>query len=166
MRNRIYEWALVALEDEEINITADWEPPGLLATCRQIRHEALGMYFLDNIFAFHIQDCDGSLHASWLSEFGGYVLEDGATECNLIEYHTGKPNWEYLMAWMGKLYSLGFNCHYWLDDEIRNPQLDILIVAVEAILCKGLCQSRSWWNVRQDLEYWRLITAHYDGAWR
>lgn len=166
MRNEIYEWALTAPQDGEIDITADWEPPGLLATCRQIRHEALGMYFLDNTFVFNIQNCDGSLHTSWLSEFGGYVLEDGADECNLVEYHTGNPNWQNLMTWMGGLYGLGYNCHYWLDDEIRNPRLDILIVAVGAILCNGLCQDRDWMDVEQDMEYLRLITAHYDGAWR
>lgn len=166
LRNEIHEWALTAPEDREINITADWKPPGLLAICRQVRHETLDMYFLDSTFAFHIQDCDGSLHTSWLSEFGGYLLEDGETECNLIEHHTGNPNWENLKAWMGGLYDLGFNCHYWLDDEIRNPPLDILIVAVGAILCNGLCQNRSWWNVHQDLEYLRLNTAHYDRVWR
>ncbi|KAK3663222.1 hypothetical protein LTR22_005880 [Elasticomyces elasticus] len=68
LRNAIYRYVL--LGDARIDIgTAYGRPPqpGLLQADRQIRREATGIYYAENLFSFHIQDCDASVYIQWCS---------------------------------------------------------------------------------------------------
>lgn len=50
LRNMIYEAALIATEDQDIN--TEQQQPGLIRTCREIRSEATAIYYHGNVFAF------------------------------------------------------------------------------------------------------------------
>ena len=80
MRNRIYRSALI--EPQNILIREDkdtlhhrhprplqmkppqTEPP-LLSTCRQIRKEALDIYYQENTFSIHIESCEANYYFRW-----------------------------------------------------------------------------------------------------
>ena len=59
LRNRIYESTVIS--NKRIDISAPWnkEQPGLLRTCRQVRNEALGIYYNDNNFSFTVHGYRG-----------------------------------------------------------------------------------------------------------
>jgi hypothetical protein len=66
VRNLIYRFTL--LEPANIKIQATPQPeqqPTLLQICRQIRREALGIYYNENKFAFSIADFDASVLIKW-----------------------------------------------------------------------------------------------------
>ena len=58
LRNRIYDYCLI---EEDIWVTRDTKPPGLLSACRRIREETRPIWFGDNTFKFDIQNCDASV---------------------------------------------------------------------------------------------------------
>lgn len=67
LRNRIYEYALA--ETEVLRLTkmvgeVDFASPGLLATCRQIRGEAKGVYLAENSFMIRSGLCTGPFFAT------------------------------------------------------------------------------------------------------
>ncbi|KAK3116837.1 hypothetical protein LTR53_002401 [Teratosphaeriaceae sp. CCFEE 6253] len=59
LRNRIYHEALVELNVIQVQATrcdpANWQPPGLLQTCRLVRAEASKMYYTNNAFWVDVQ---------------------------------------------------------------------------------------------------------------
>ncbi|CAK1362883.1 unnamed protein product [Cercospora beticola] len=66
LRNRIYEYALnLSQGSEKLDLNHSFRgsnpvfrEPGLLTTCRQIRHESLKIYLLSNNFAIKVFDCE------------------------------------------------------------------------------------------------------------
>ncbi|EME86451.1 uncharacterized protein MYCFIDRAFT_172201 [Pseudocercospora fijiensis CIRAD86] len=72
LRNRIYEHALIA-DSEVVKMRSHTKPPGLLATCRQIRSEAQAMYYNQNHFRFKVFDCDQTLEIRWPFFFMRYA---------------------------------------------------------------------------------------------
>jgi len=72
LRNPNYRYALVGTPSVKIkNRTHVPEPPALLQTCRQVRAEAHGIYFLKNDFIFYVKNCDASLYIHWCKTFDG-----------------------------------------------------------------------------------------------
>ncbi|KAF2209047.1 hypothetical protein CERZMDRAFT_100801 [Cercospora zeae-maydis SCOH1-5] len=68
LRNRIYEYALhLSQNSSKLDLNHSFRgsnpifrEPGILTTCRQIRHEALKIYLLSNTFAIKVFDCETS----------------------------------------------------------------------------------------------------------
>ena len=58
LRNTIYEHVLLRKQRIDLNETS--KPPGLLATCRQIRKETIAIYFKGNDFVFKVHEYDGA----------------------------------------------------------------------------------------------------------
>ncbi|KAK3710461.1 hypothetical protein LTR37_010304 [Vermiconidia calcicola] len=56
LRTLIYQFALT--EDGEIAITRHLKQPPLLRTCRQVRNEALQLWYTSNTFYIDVSDCD------------------------------------------------------------------------------------------------------------
>lgn len=64
LRNKIYHFSLV--DEDEIFITSELKPPSLLSTCRQVRNEALQIYYFANSFAHEIKNCDARLYGKFV----------------------------------------------------------------------------------------------------
>lgn len=55
LRNRIYEYALISRESINVFKVYNCKQPDLLKVCRQIRNEAISVYYTDN--TFHFEAC-------------------------------------------------------------------------------------------------------------
>lgn len=61
LRNRIYDFALVSRKRLQVTDGSPaLEQPALLRTCRQIRREAIAIYYTDNRFRFIVHAYDGA----------------------------------------------------------------------------------------------------------
>lgn len=64
LRERIFEYALCNLGRHHNTVDLNnplyeaYLEPGLLSTCRRIRHEALAIFYMGNKFIFWVTDCD------------------------------------------------------------------------------------------------------------
>lgn len=107
LRNRIYEYALsLSHGSDKLDLNNSFRgsnpmfrEPGLLTTCRQIRREALKIYFISNNFAIKVFDCD----IIKLVEFERRCEElDVASEMKVFIWPSTKHdefNWEALWHW-------------------------------------------------------------------
>lgn len=102
MRNNIYRFALVE-DAQPIPIPIGTHPPNqpsLLNTCRQIRHEAAGIYFEENSFDFEINDNNAHVYIDWCSKSPRHLdapntnfsLEKSRNWCNTLAWL--KAHWE------------------------------------------------------------------------
>ncbi|KAF2161600.1 hypothetical protein M409DRAFT_69686 [Zasmidium cellare ATCC 36951] len=69
LRNRIYRYVLATSDDKNpISVTnSGYERPHLLATCKTIRSEALGIHCVENTFLIHIVAFDSTPLYQWWS---------------------------------------------------------------------------------------------------
>ncbi|KAK3063925.1 hypothetical protein LTS18_011639 [Coniosporium uncinatum] len=65
LRNHIYRYALTESHELVISDSAPPQQPALTRTCRQIRTEALGIFYLNNGFRCHVDNLDSSLMRRW-----------------------------------------------------------------------------------------------------
>ncbi|USW58685.1 hypothetical protein Slin15195_G120040 [Septoria linicola] len=90
LRNDIYRLVLVRPKHKrDVVTTIDTIPkePALLLTCRQIRGEALGIYFRENKFTFRIRDCDAEVYLKWCVRSKHHLAAAIEFVCE------GSPNW-------------------------------------------------------------------------
>jgi len=96
LRNRIYEHAVF---DNVVMITPSLKQPSLLHSCKQIREEALGIFYA-NEFKLHIQDCDAGL----LMAFSVH-LKDVGHEDGVMRFSVGGKNWNNLQQWCLRIWA-------------------------------------------------------------
>jgi len=104
LRNRI--WAAAVVQVDPIGVdSVSTKPPSLLGVCRQIRSEAIGIWYNENSFGFAIQDCDGSYMLAWTKHFHEHD-DDDRELCSVQHCHDGSPNWANLIKWARGLYEI------------------------------------------------------------
>jgi hypothetical protein len=97
LKNRIYFYALV--RPDNIEITAlNWpnHQPPLLKTCKQIRHEALSIFYNENRISANIDDWNPEVKNACHDLWAYHDLKSG----QFSHYFTGKPHWQNLLAWL------------------------------------------------------------------
>ncbi|KAK0356105.1 hypothetical protein LTR91_009206 [Friedmanniomyces endolithicus] len=85
LRNAIYSYVLV--DPPEVLVTYHWRPPALLSMSKQIRREALKIYFAENIFRIDITPGRDALKTVYIDDIF-YRTQDEAKEA-LLYYATG-----------------------------------------------------------------------------
>ena len=97
LRNRIYRFAIVGTRTIEIDI-ARWSThqPELLKTCKQVRQEALRLFYMENKISTNIHDWNPILKY----HFQQLMIAHDIRPLHLHHYFSGGPNWKNLMDWL------------------------------------------------------------------
>jgi hypothetical protein len=98
LKNRIYFYALVRKDNVEIS-AANWDThqPALLKTCKQIRREALSIFYNENRVSANIEDWNPEVKNACHDLWAHHKLKWSA---QFSHYFTGKPHWQNLIAWL------------------------------------------------------------------
>ncbi|KAF2161601.1 hypothetical protein M409DRAFT_27996 [Zasmidium cellare ATCC 36951] len=83
LRNRIYRYVLIQQEDATgdsmVNVEANgYDRPGLLSTCKEIRREALKIYYYENTFHVQIKNFNSAPLVEWKNH---YMAKPGGRTC-------------------------------------------------------------------------------------
>ena len=105
IRNTVYELVLQA--NETITVDEKLELPPLLATCRQILGEAASIWYRDNKFRAHVEDCNAIV----LNEWSLHCCTVGQRDYFDVSISSSGPvAWENLVVWCKAI---------WKDDKAR-----------------------------------------------
>ncbi|KAK5127893.1 hypothetical protein LTR85_005010 [Meristemomyces frigidus] len=160
LRNRIYRFALV--NDEPVQLLgAACEQPALLKAGRQLRREAISIYYSDNTFRIKIRDMDGIAMIPFRKLMVRYRFK--AVKGNFIFYTTYARNWTNLLAWL--------KAHHH-DSKLACGRVNqdgdagaVSTVVVQAFCIAGALKHRRWERVEEVLEAYHKGIAALDAAW-
>ena len=161
LKNRIYSYSLVRPNNIEIT-AANWptHQPALLKTCKQIRTEALSIFYNENDITANIDDwcpvVKNACHTLW----DRYELKTA----KLSHYFTGKAHWENLVAWL-KAFFLG--TMRGISDVVNKSRaLERKTVGVMFLMATTAKNNNMpWADLEQLLLAQRGLLAKGDGRW-
>lgn len=159
LRNDIYRFALVASGD--IIIKAGLTPPpepGLLATCRKIRSEALSIYYEENRFSFGIRDVDATMMLRFKCRVPKAI---GGIVC------VGRPNWINLKAWLETSFHTGLGMvgrrqSHQPAASPKEAMMEMCFEVMDRLKKEGL----SWEKIENVLEDLHTGMTAVDPAWK
>jgi hypothetical protein len=94
LRNTIYRFSLVGTEDIIINDCNKPQSPSLLPTCRQIRQEAMEIYYQESEFHIMMVNYVSTTLQKWCKS------SKQRASCNLYFHIFQSHNWSNLMEWV------------------------------------------------------------------
>lgn len=101
LRNRIYRFALIKPKSIDIDkIKWPTHQPALLKTCKQIRREALGLFYFENRFCARIDDWDPVVK----DRFSRLMVTYNTKSPQLSHCFKGDPSWPNLLKWLRAVY--------------------------------------------------------------
>lgn len=100
-RCQIYRYVLVTSDAvSKIPVrTSGYDRPGLLATCKAIRSEALSIYYRENIFRFAVQDFDSTALYRWDNLLRSIKIDLDSVRCTISMCYPS-PSWPNLLVWL------------------------------------------------------------------
>ena len=160
----IYKYAL-SEEDGSVTVTDDLKPPVLFSINRQIRFEAIHIWFCEiNVFIIEIRDCDAKLLRKFLRLYWSATvdLDFGIRlgEMDLGMSFRGKRNWANLLDWCRGVWK-GELCDYPALDEGGRTQAVVTAATQMATQHKG----RSWDECEAALETLRRVVGKFEPKW-
>ena len=161
LKNRIYFYSLARPDNIEIT-AANWNThqPALLKTCKQIRHEALPIFYNDNSISANIDDWSPAVknacHVLW--------ERYGLSTARFSHYFTGKPDWGNLLQW---LHAFFLGTMKGISDVVnKNRALERKTVGVMFLMASSARVNRTPWAALSEmLEAQRGLLAKGDGRW-
>jgi hypothetical protein len=162
LKNRIYFYGLVKPSNIEIT-TLNWptHQPALLKTCKQIRHEALSIFYSENNITANVDDWSPAVKHACHELWARHGLK---TALFFSHYFTGGPHWENLLAWL-KAFYLGEMKG--LSDVVnKNRALKRKTVGVMFAMATAAREHDMLWHVLKELlEAQRGLLVKGDGRW-
>ena len=159
LRNTIYRYTL--LEPLAINIRVGRQAPPLLQTCRQVRKEAVSIYWTENSVLAIVVDFHHAIPC-FLKQVVRRYPADKQAGGDRNYMLTGNPYWNNLMRWMKRVYSNTATRYSVLNQP--SPE-HATIAAMFAIANKGRAMQWAWQDVEQILEGHRAILGGLDRRW-
>lgn len=160
LRNRIYHLALK--EDDFVEITSSRIPPPWLSACKQIRSEALCLWYTSNDFEARIQDCDISLVLAF-----GTLLDNAlgtkATALFQISLLIRGINWNNLLHWCRHIWSGQLQPSPFSEEQQYGSPLLKVIQAAHRIAEVG--RKNEWNTCKLQLEALRVVAGLSDSKW-
>lgn len=159
LRNRIYR--LVLCQEKQIIVTRlNWSShqPALLQTNRQIRNEAIGVFYHGNAFCVAVHDWNGSLLERFRDLRSVYK-----SNAHWRHYFTGGPHWANLLEWLKGV-------HGRTRRSLRTPGLNQVRPALRWVLaaCFETAQNgraMPWSTVERILGVQRKALIALDSRW-
>ncbi|KAH9842125.1 hypothetical protein Tdes44962_MAKER07677 [Teratosphaeria destructans] len=161
LREAIFEYAVA--EDNDIAIYEDLGPPEWLMAAKQVRHEALHLWYTVNKFEIVVSDLDGSVTCAWARHINNLDLGDLAhrpappTTLLLESY-----NWTNIVRWANVIWKADSSI---LPDPLDEP------TPTQAALYTALWlawdySALSWEECEAALDRFRYSLAAQDGRWK
>ena len=161
VRNIIYRFAIV--EDGLIVIHQQSPPPqqpGLLQVSRQIRQEAIDIYYQENLFRWRLRNYNADRYIRWCQSSLSRYLANDELCFKIVE----GSKWENILQWLEADY-LDIAPSLAIDEN--EPYGHITAVSRLFEMAHNLRMlGLSWEQVKQQLETVRLALAAVDPMWR
>ncbi|KAK3710460.1 hypothetical protein LTR37_010303 [Vermiconidia calcicola] len=160
LRTLIYEYSLV--EQRSIRVTKQLKQPALLLTCRQVRTEALELWYRSNTFKTAIADCDASLHQSFyvhLRKVGTSVARSARIT---MSFHGTMCNWDNLARWCYAIWTAQARSLRYRDGLCVDKTV---IYAAHNIATECRNDGVDWKTCEKMLKNLRLVAGNEDPEW-
>ena len=158
IRNAIYAYALNRILDIEIKPTL--RGPALPKVCRQLRAEALEMWYSLNEFETIVKDYDATLVLNWHAHCR--KLLQSASSVSTYYILSGVSDWNNLKAWLyGRWLA---SDPYGLVEGTGSGSMAVFLEAAHSLLDSFL--QRPWNEFEVAVENLRLAVGAYDDAWK
>ena len=165
LRNKIYEFALVESQEIQVHQQNIVKPPPLLACCRQIRSEALGLFFTGNNFRIWSQDCSGRLVLRWRRHFENYGRNAQGNKQTIGVALLGRPNWSNLLGWLKAQFDEGMLTELDPKNCRQREHMDAVWHSTNLMASRAQSAGRSWEEVEKDLEDLHSAVAACEPTW-
>ena len=161
LKNRIYFYSLVKPDNVEITVL-NWptHQPALLKTCKQIRHEALSIFYNENKISANIDDWSPAVKNACHDLWARYELKTA----QFSHYFTGNPNWENLLAWLKAFYlgdMKGISDVVNKTRALERKTIGVMFLMATTFRNNGM----PWESLREVLEAQRGLLLKGDGRW-
>lgn len=83
----------LCLAEDEIEITKQMKPPALLLTCRQVRSEAVPIWFGSNRFEIVIEACDSTLFRRFSQNLADSIIARTGGQGSPVGISIERVNW-------------------------------------------------------------------------
>lgn len=172
LRNRIYR--LVLLRHRTIRVTKSGfnQGSGILATCKQIRYEALKIYYYENAFSVSTPKWNTDALVCFNTQICrlGLQVEPGKGMCifTIIDRASLEPHWANLLEWARLLHSKTMS---WTHSNKESYALSGYCGTVAYNVGRAMritaCQMRAlpWSQVKEVLAAHRIVLASVDKRW-
>ncbi|KAM0715529.1 hypothetical protein Q7P37_009027 [Cladosporium fusiforme] len=162
LRNRIYRYTLVRARSIEIDAsTWSTHQPSLLATCRQIRAEALPIFYVENRISAEIRDWDPVVKQRLFDLSLSHKLEMSS---RMHHFH-GVPNWTNLYAWLRGVFDgrlSGISDCVGKQRPMERKTIGVMFMIVRRARARGLL----WEDVSEILEAQAELLGVLNPAWK
>ncbi|KAK5127562.1 hypothetical protein LTR85_006902 [Meristemomyces frigidus] len=165
LRNRIYRLHLAGPAANGV-IKVDrrkFAEPTLLLASRQIRYEALPLYYGENSFILRVASYNSTLPLRWTQKLARYENLYNLSHVRTEVREDGYAHWANLMLWLQRIHSGAVR---WAptetegDDDREGLALDVMFRQVEQL--RGL----PWTHVEGIMGgFRRLLSVAFDGQW-
>lgn len=160
LRNRIYRFALVQPKTIDLDETK-WHThqPAVLKTCKQIRREALGLFYFENKFCATIHDWDPSVK----DKFSRLMTKYNTKSPQLCHWFSGDPNWSNLLEWLRAVHEARIGG---IGDCVGKERSQARkIVGILFMIARRTRAKLSWPEVVRLLEAHREVLGQIDVKW-
>jgi hypothetical protein len=160
LRNRIYRFAIIGHRALEID-AARWSThqPPLLKTCKQVRHEALRLFYIENKISTDIHDWNPIVKYN----FQQLMLAHKVRPANLHHYFSGGPNWGNLMNWLKAVHEGRIGA---ISDAVgKQRPMERKIVGVMFRVVRKATGVSTWMQVEDLLVAHRELLGMTDDRW-
>jgi hypothetical protein len=160
LRNRIYRFAIVNPLSIELDV-GRWQnhQPALLRTCKQIRIEALGLFYIENKITTNIHDWDPVVKVRCSKLLTSHNIRSH----HLYHYFTGGPNWENLLVWLKAVFQGKIGGISSCLGKTRT--LERKVVGAVFMLVSTTAKGTEWPHLLPQLELQREILGMMDHRW-
>ena len=162
LRISIYEYAL--LDANTITVTPSLQQPALLNTCRQIRKEAITVWYQSNVFFAVINDCDSTMLSAFHKHCKRVTVSVPGVKLRVM----GEAKWADLKLWCKR----AFEGNAWLiDPEPRINEYETVVAAAHATtrqfsdLAEHDNREMMWRECEKTLEILRAAVGKFQPGW-
>ncbi|SMQ55866.1 unnamed protein product [Zymoseptoria tritici ST99CH_3D7] len=158
---RIAIWELAVTDDAQYIpvIATGYARPKLLETCKQVRSEALELFYLSNHFHFDIRGYNDSLLLKFAEPLKAMNIRAYLTKAG---FKTWTPGWDGLMRWLENLHT----GQHWLSLANSKAPGSAACLLVKGLFVTARALREVEWNrLKEILESMRPALVALDARW-
>ena len=163
IRNRIYRFVLVCDNRIEVHAGAPLEP-ALLSVCREVRTEAIKLFYVENKFTLVISNFNKAVPCAWRAVRKRFPSMPRTATFRLKPTNTTR-SWPNLLDWLRAIHA---GDAAWPEDPTtqfasRNGLECLVTFTTLAIATK--CRSRTWQETAEILEMQHVVLRQINSGW-
>lgn len=163
LRCKIYHCALHSSEAITVTSTG-YDRPALISAFRQVRHEALAIFYMANMFILDLQDYNSAASYRFILSLPPKL--ERLLAIKMTSLHRSEPHWRNVLQWLERYHADKAHTpvvpqRLW--EKYQAPQ-DVMIVSGMFQMVKQMA-GFSWKRVKQVVEVQREVLANCDVRW-